>query len=217
MIFMTQVWISMSHSFFNTGNLFFFRLHFSMLHYKCKQTIRAIGFAGNVAFQYVLDYCSYAAIWKWPCKRGFALSGAWGPHNIFGWIITFRYAYKHTCCQYSKIWLQAICHWTMLTKIIVEELRCILKLLKIPQGDQYVPIAQNGWSTFYITCVDSSFRFKEGCFFSALCLQISEKDFSQAIKREHHFCEMDQTSSEKCRIYGETVDFTFYSPKGTID
>ena len=81
-------------------------------------------------------------------------------------------------CQYSKIWLQAICNWTMLTKIIVEELRCILKLLKIPQGDQYVPIAQNGWSTFYITCVGSSFRFKEGCFFSALCLQISEKGTS---------------------------------------
>ena len=120
-------------------------------------------------------------------------------------------------CQYSKIWLQAICNWTMLTKIIVEELHCILKLLKIPQDEHYVPIAQNVWSTFYITCVDSSFRFQEGCFFSALCLQISEKDFSQAIKREHHFCEMDQTSSEKCRSYGETVDFTFYSLKGTID
>ena len=120
-------------------------------------------------------------------------------------------------CQYSKIWVQSICNWTMLTKIDVEELHCLLMLLKIPQDEHYVPIAQNVWSTFYITCVDSSFRFKEGCFFSALCLQISEKDFSQAIKREHHFCEMDQTSSEKCRIYGETVDFTFYSPKGTID
>ena len=28
----------------------------------------------------------------------------------------------------------------MLTKIIVQELHCILKLLKIPQGDHYVPI-----------------------------------------------------------------------------
>ena len=180
-MFIVQVCISMSYSFFDTGNLFFFWLHFSMLHYNSQQKNYAIGFAGNVAFQYVLDYCSYAAIWKWPCKRGFALSGAWGPHNIFGWIITFRYAYMHNFANILKLWLQAICNWTMLTKIIVEELHCILKLLKIPQGDHYVPIAQNVWSTFYITCVDSSFRFKEGCFFSALCLQISEKDLREAV------------------------------------
>ena len=105
MIFIVQVCISMSYSFFDTGNLFFFWLHFSMLHYNSQQKNYAIGFAGNVAFQYVLDYCLYAAIWKWPCKRGFALSDACGHHNIFGWIITFRYAYclHAQFCQYSKI------------------------------------------------------------------------------------------------------------------
>ena len=46
--------------------------------------------------------------------------------------------------------------------------------------------------------------------FLRLVFWILKKDRSKAIKSEHHFGEMDQTSSEKCTFFAEKANFIFF-------